>query len=334
MTDTRVMTVGTVMVDLLAVDLPNVAEPGRVIYAPIESRIGGHPVDVAIDLVKMGFPARSVAMVAAVGEGTYGSFVEAVMNEYSFRTYLQRVSSHDTGRNLVLGVTGEDRRFHMDPGANWYLDADHVTAALADFAPHVLSLRPGYTGIDFELTDLLRPLVDTLVLCDVMQPHPDRPSDLVIPALPFVDIVHCNEGEALTVTGAATIDEAVGIFLDGGVAMMLVTSGERGARVVTNRYDVVQSGFHVPTVDPTGCGDAFCAGAIEWLTRFESPPARSTLGSLGSDDLTDLLAHAQSVGASAATKPGCVEGVSKEGAQWIWSEQSDRVLLNTHTRRR
>lgn len=322
------------MVDLLAVNLPNVAEPGRVVYTPIESRIGGHPVDVAIDLAKMGFPARSIALVAAVGEGLYGSFVESVIDQYSFGTYLQRISSHDTGKNIVLAVTGEDRRFHLDPGANWYLDPVYVAGALADFAPHVLSLRPGYTGIDLNLSGLLEPMVDTLVLCDVMHPHPDRPVDLVIPALPFIDIIHCNEGEALAVTGGASVEEAVAVFLDGGAEMILITSGERGARAVTRRLDVFQPGFHVSTVDLTGCGDAFCAGIIEWLTRFQSPPVSSTLDGLGAEDLAQLLAHAQSIGASAATKAGCVEGVSKEVVQQIWSEQSDRILMNTTTRRR
>lgn len=336
MTDPKVMAVGTVMVDVLAVGIPHVAEPGRVVYTPnqIETRIGGHPIDVAIDLVEMGLPGSSIGLVAAIGEGIYGSYVDQVIDRYHFETYLQRVPSRDTGTNIVLEVAGEDRRFHIDPGANWDLSPGFVSDAIADFAAQILTIRPGYTGIDHHLAELLEPLAETLVLLDLMQPHPSRPVDLVIPALRYVDLVHCNRHEALTVTGAADLDEAVGVFFEHGVAMVLVTSGENGASVVTPTQVISQHGFQVEAVDATGCGDAFCAGVIEFLVRSGSPPTRAALDGMGTEDLARMLARAQAVGASAATKPGCVEGVSKQTVDRIWSDQGESILESTETSRR
>ena len=333
---TRVMAVGTVMVDVLAVGIPHIAEPGQVVYTPheIETLIGGHPIDVAIGLAEMGVPARSIALVAAIGEGIYGSYVAGDIGRYDFETYLQPVSTHDTGRNLVLEVAGEDRRFHIDPGANWYLDPRHVAAALADFEPQILTVRPGYTGIDLDLAGLLTPLDSVLVLLDVMQPHPDRPEDLVIPALRHVDLVHCNEREALKVTGASTLDEAIAVFLDHDLGMVLVTSGERGARLITSGLDLSQKGFEIDAVDATGSGDAFCAGVIDWLIRSDSPPTRDTLDQMTPSDLTTMLARGQAVGAAAATKPGCVAGVTKETVDGIWSGLGEAVLNSTEVSRR
>jgi sugar/nucleoside kinase (ribokinase family) len=332
MTDsTRVMAVGTVMVDVLAVGIPHVAEPGHVVYTPnqIEALIGGHPIDVAIDLAEMGIPAPSIGLVAAIGEGIYGSYVDEVIDRYGFETHLQRVASRDTGTNIVLEVAGEDRRFHIDPGANWDLSPRFVAEAIAGFAPQILTIRPGYTGIDRHVAELLEPLDETLVLLDVMQPHPSRPVDLVIPALQYVDLVHCNQREALTVTGAADLDEAVRVFFEHGVGMVLVTSGEHGASVITPSQVISQQGFEVDAVDATGCGDAFCAGIIEFLIRSESPPTRATLDGMGSQDQAMMLARGQTVGASAATKPGCVEGVSKQTVDAIWSHQGESVLEST-----
>jgi sugar/nucleoside kinase (ribokinase family) len=332
----RVMAVGTVMVDVLAVGLPHIAEPGRVVYSPreIESHIGGHPVDVAIDLAELGYPAQSIGLVAAVGEGMYGSYVSGVIERYGFQTFLQRVTSRDTGKNLVLEVEGEDRRFHLDPGANWFLDPAHVSDALKRFGPEVLTLRPGYTGIDFHLEQLLADLDGVLVLLDVMQPHPSRPVDLVMPALPFVDIVHCNRDEAMTVTGAPTVEAAVTSLLDRGPQAVLLTSGASGAQAITTAHRVTQPAFQVDVVDATGCGDAFCAGVIEWLAGFGSTPTRSTLGALTPNDLAEMLAYAQAVGASAATETGCVEGVSRRLVDGLRASQGPRVRADTVTAER
>jgi len=332
----RVMAVGTVMVDVLAVGIPEVAEPGHVVYTPnqIESLIGGHPVDVAIDLAQIGVPAPSIGLVVAIGEGIYGSYVDGVIGRYDFETYLQRVVSRDTGTNIVLEVTGEDRRFHIDPGANWELSPRFVADAIADFDPQILTIRPGYTGIDRPVVELLSPLEETLVLLDVMQPHPDHPVDLVIPALEYVDLVHCNQREALTVTGATDLDEAVAVFFDHGVGMALITAGEHGASVITPNRVISQHGFAVEAVDATGCGDAFCAGVIEFLISPGSPPTRGTLAGMSAEDLARMLARGQAVGASAATRPGCVEGVSKLAIAEIWSQQGESVFESTEISRR
>ena len=333
---TRVMAVGTVMVDVLAVGLPHIAEPGHVVYAQheIESHIGGHPCDVAIDLAELGYPADAIGLVAALGDGMYGSYVTEVIRRYDFETFLQRVPTHDTGKNLVLKVEGEDRRFHIDPGANWFLDPTHVTDALAHFEPQVLTLRPGYTGIDLHVAELLSDLTGVLVLLDLMQPHPSRPFDLVIPALPFVDIVHCNRHEAMAVTGASRLEDAVADLLHHGPQVVLLTSGAAGAQAVTSAHTVTQPGLRIDVVDPTGCGDAFCAGVIEWLVGFASTPTRTTLEGLTPDDLAELLAHAQAVGASAATKTGCVEGVSRRLVDELRTSQVSRVLADTRTEAR
>lgn len=326
----RVLATGTIMVDVMAVGIPAVAGPGEVIFTSVDSRIGGHPIDVAIDLVKLGWSPDSVAVAAAVGTGPFGSFVREVIAGYGIQTFLQDVTNQDTGRNLVLEVAGEDRRFHLDPGANWVLDAEHIVSALDTWRPELLTLRPGYTGIDLALADILAPLTDTIALLDIMQPHPDRPAGFVRSVLPFVDLIHCNEREALINTGAPTLEAAIESFLSAGVELVLVTDGPHGARAFTGAWEVTQHGFRVHTIDVTGCGDAFCAGVIHYLDEHDSPP----LHDLGPDELAELLIVAQAVGASAATAVGCVEGVSAGMTDRILAGQSDTVRQQTEKRQR
>jgi sugar/nucleoside kinase (ribokinase family) len=326
----RVLATGTVMVDVMAVGLPAVAEPGEVIYTAVESHIGGHPVDVAIDLVRLGKDPESVAVAAAVGKGPFGSFVRSVMDGYNIQTFLQDVTTTDTGRNLVLAVAGEDRRFHLDPGANWELSAAHVASAVATFKPDLLTLRPGYSGIDLDLHEVLDPLDGTLIMLDIMQPHPERPAGFIRSIMPNVDVLHCNEREALINTAASTLEEAVDAFLSAGVKVVLVTGGEHGASGFTGRWQVSQEGFHVDTVDATGCGDAFCAGVILYLEEANPPE----LEDLEPQHLTELLISAQATGAAAATAAGCVAGVSSGARDQILAGQSEAILRTTQTTNR
>lgn len=326
----RVLAAGTIMVDVMAVGLPSVAAPGEVIYTTVHSHIGGHPIDVAIDLVELGRPPDSVAVAAAVGTGPFGSFVREVIDRYQIQTFLQEVQDEDTGRNLVLEVVGEDRRFHLDPGANRMLTAEHVIGALGAWQPDLFTLRPGYTGIDLVLPDIVGPLGQPVVMLDIMEPHPDRPAGYLRNVLPHVDLLHCNEREALVNTGAPTLEGAVDEFLHAGVDLVLVTGGARGARAFTGSWEVDQRGFEVDAIDATGCGDAFCAGVIAYLDEHEPP----RLDDLDPDELTELLLHAQAVGASAATAVGCVEGVSAATTAVILAEQRDRVRHATQTKGR
>ncbi len=317
----RVLAAGTLMVDIMAMGLPRLAEPGEVLYTDVETHIGGHPIDVAIDLVETGASPDAVAVAAAVGTGPFGDFVRRVIGRYGIRTFLQEVPDRDTGRNLVLGVEGRDRRLHIDPGANWLLLTDHVAAALASWEPDLFTVRPGYTGIDLTLGEILAPLEGTTVLVDLMRPHPSRPPDYLAGALTRADIVHVNEREALLNTATETVEDAAASLLDRGVKLVLVTAQERGASAFTQRFEVRQPPFSVEAVDATGCGDAFCAGVIRMLG--ERGHSRDL--DLSADELVDLLAEAQAVGASAATAIGCVEGVSAEIVDHLLSSQAESV---------
>jgi ribokinase len=322
----RVLSTGTVMVDILAVGLDAIAGPGSVVYTPreIETRIGGHPIDVAIDLIRMGVDPADVALVAAVGEGTYGAFVRSTVEAYGMTAYLQFVADRDTGKNLVLQVAGEDRRFHIDPGANWVLDPGYVIGVIRNWNPAVVTLRPGYSGIDLNLADVLAATGDAVVLLDVMAPHPSRPAGFLEPALRRADIVHCNELEARTVMGVSSLDEAVRAILSHGVRLVVVTSGDAGASAFTRTHRITQRGYRVDAVDATGCGDAFCAGLALALDQ----PGVDELGQ-DPDSVVGLLALAQAVGASAATAVGCVEGVSAPLVERLVADQGADLRVDT-----
>jgi sugar/nucleoside kinase (ribokinase family) len=234
------------------------------------------------------------------------------------------VQDRDTGKNLVLQVADEDRRFHIDPGANWLLDAGHVARAISQWTPDVVTLRPGYSGIDLDLDAVMAAAGDAVVLLDIMQPHPARPAGYLEAALRRADIVHCNEIEARVAMGVSTLDQAVGSLLAFGVDLILITAGGEGATAYTRTHRVGQPGYMVEAVDVTGCGDAFCAGTVMALDALNTGVIPRDPESVGS-----LLALAQAVGASAATAVGCVEGVGAALVDRLTSDQKADLLAAT-----
>ena len=326
----KVLTTGTVNVDILLVGLDRISPPAEVTYLEREVAvsIGGHPVDVGIDLVKLGVDPQQVGTVVAVGNGLFGDYVRKVMQQNRLAVFVQEVEITDTGKNVVLEQEGEDRRFHIDPGASWHLDPGFVIEKIREFSPGIFCVRPGYCGIDLHLEDIFREVKarDCFLFLDIMQFHPKRPRQLLLPFFRYADAVHCNEKEAMVNTGKNSPGDAVGEILRRGAKSVFLTKGDRGAEFIAGNHRIVQSGFAVDFVDATGAGDAFCAGVVCKLMELDSLEG---LHELDTKTLTDMLMIGQAVGASATTAAGCVEGVSRELVERLLAEQRGHVLDST-----
>lgn len=329
----RVLTGAVLVVDHVAVGFPDYPRAGKKQYTrqPIERHVGGHTANAAIDLVKLGLDPAAVGVVGAIGRDDEGQFIRETFNRFGIQCFLAEYEEVPTGKNLILVPEGQDRTFILSPGANLSLAAEHVANILLDAQPEILSLRPGYTGIDGNLARVFRSAQDigAYTLLDVIEPFA-HPWSVFRSALPYLDAVHANDDEAMAVTGAASVEEAIEALLGFGVKLVLLTLGARGAIVATEQYRVEQPAFQVNVADPSGCGDAFCAGVIAKLLD-RSPEQRRNLMI---DDLADIVTLAQAVGAAAATAVGCTAGVSFRAVDALFDEQAERVVSETRLRLR
>lgn len=92
-----------------------------------------------------------------------------------------------------------------------------------------------------------------------------------------VDLLFCNEDEALGFTGCATLDDAIARLRN--VAQRgLVTIGARGAVAWTQDGQVLVPGRQVVAVDTLGAGDSFAGATLYGLTRGWSLQASAELG--------------------------------------------------------
>ena len=333
MSRTSILTTGIVVVDLIAAGLPSVAKPGQVIFTPrgIKTRLGGHSANVSIDLAKLGVPGEEILLVGSVGNDLYSNFVEETLKSYGVRVKLEKVEGVETSKNLILVVRGEDRRFHVDVGANLHLDPERVVEVLRCERPKLFYV--GATGMlgrfDYELARVLgtAKAVGCTTFIDVIVPY-EKTWDYLIPALKYVDIFHCNDAEIKSLSGRRGLEEAVKVLRDEGVKLAIVTIGERGLYALHPKAAIKMPAFNVEVVDPTGAGDAFCAGIMYWLWRRDFP----NLERLVEEDLLEMLLFASAVGASAVTTEGTTAGVNISFVRSLLLRQGERVRSRAHVR--
>jgi len=323
-----VTTIGILVSDIIAAELPSIANPGEVIFTPrgIKLRIGGHPANVSIDLVKLGLKENSISLIGAVGKDIFGKFIEETLHKYGVKTHLQYYDV-GTSKNIILVVKGEDRRFHVEVGANQYLNPKPVYGILKEERPKIFYVgATGWLGkFDERLEEILQYAkeIGSITFVDIIAPY-GKNWDYIIPSLKHTDIFHCNNIEASNITGEKTVNGNLVKLYEYGVEFPVITLGKNGLQALFRDKLIDMPAFQVNDIDPTGAGDAFCAGII-----YKIISKKYRLNEIGVRDFKEILVFASAVGASATTEEGTTEGVKINFIQKIIKEQEQRILQNT-----
>jgi sugar/nucleoside kinase (ribokinase family) len=321
---------GILVVDLIAAHLPKVSDPGELTYAPkgIEVHMGGHSGNVSINLTKLGLEKGEVSSVGAVGEDIFGDFLERLLEENGIVTHLQRLSRVGTSKDLILVVSGEDRRFHCDIGANWHLSPEHVLSILVEEKPLIFYAGGvGFTGrFDEELAKVLRRAKELgcLTFVDPVTPY-KQGWDFIIPPIEWTDIFHCNKDEAEKITGKGDPIEAARVLTGKGAQLAIISLGQKGLIAETEDVLFEMPAFKVPVVDPTGAGDALCAGVMRGLLRVTGYKRRE-VSELSKDELARILLEGEAAGASCVTMIGTTTAVTEENVSKLLEEKGETVL--------
>jgi sugar/nucleoside kinase (ribokinase family) len=325
----KVTCAGILVADLIAAELPKVSQPGEITFTrrPIETHVGGHAANVSVDLMRLGMRPGEVNCLGAVGNDLFGHFFEQTLTRHRVSVSLQRTSEARTSVDLILVVEGEDRRYHCDVGANDELDPDFVLRAARREPPWLFNA--GGAGlmakVDRNLARVLREVkkLGSVTFLSPVMPH-GRNWDFLRKALPWIDVFHCNDLEATSLTGQKDRLRAIKTLMAWGPRIVLVSRGAEGVTAAGRNRLLTMKGFRVRTLDPTGAGDAFCAGFIRSAVRiFEAAGARS----LDWDDetLAKILLEAQAAGAACVTGIGTTSAVTRTAVNRLKAAQGDRV---------
>ncbi|MGD2141988.1 MAG: carbohydrate kinase family protein [Candidatus Bathyarchaeota archaeon] len=321
----EVLCSGSFLCDIIASSLPRIGDPGDLVYAPkgISLHSGGHAANVAIDLAQLG--RSKITVVGAIGEDFLGDFLLSELAKRGLRARPERITGFHTAKNLALVVEGQDRRFIAELSANTMLTPDHVLEAIWETQPSVFyqGTVGGLRNIDPELGAVLTEAKSSgaLTFVDVVRPY-DGGWEGLRESYDFIDILHCNESEAISLTSQKDHLSACDALIREGISIVLVTLGHEGLIASWGENRLRLPAFKVESIDPTGAGDAFCAGVIDTLLENK---AQNVFQELTMGVARNFLLRGSAAGAVCVKSAGATTAVTRRNVESLLLEQGEKV---------
>ena len=330
----KILACGFAILDILVAGLERLPKPGEVVLAPLGVKfwIGGHPVNVSVDLMQLGCARGEVAASFALGRDLAGEFIRRKLEEAGVLTFIQLVDEVDTGKTVVLVLRGRDRGFIGSPGANFHLSLDHVMDSISKFSPDIFYLACGILGeFDYKIDRVLEFCGSRgmITILDVARP-PGKGWDFLIKALKHVDVFHVNVDELREITGSRDVVKGLVKLRELGVRLPVVTGGGSGAFLLAQGKYLHQPSFEVEVIDPTGAGDAFCAGLIKFIA--DRRLSKDKLANLSMEEYAEMLLFAQAAGAACVEGVGTTTSVKLERVTQLLESQGKKILSSTAVR--
>ncbi len=324
----KILCSGSYICDFIAADLPGLGAPGDLIYPPegIKLYPGGHSANVAIDLIQLG--QSDVTTVGSIGFDILGEYLESELTNKGLHVFPERIQGAHTAKNIVLIVKGEDRRFFAELSANTQLSTNHVIKILEKTNPDYFyqGTIGGLKLLDRKIQKLFARAkkLGAVTVVDVVRPYLGGWDEL-IEVFDLIDIFHCNEYEIQALTGKKDPLKGCKELFKNNSGFVIVTLGPRGL-VAGWQGDLFQvPAFKVQTIDPTGAGDAFCAGIIDAVAQFKKSDKGEL--NLSKNNIKMILLKGSAAGAACVTSIGATPSVTRKNLDSLMNEQGKKILI-------
>ena len=263
MTAGSVLVLGSANLDLVVTSERH-PEPGEtLIGGDYSEHPGGKGLNQAVASARAGATTR---FVAAVGADSAGDVLLGVADDAGIDTSGVVTVDRPTGRALIVVSASGENSIVVVPGANTLCP----TASAIDTDVLVAQLE-----VPIEVVTSSFVAARDAGAITVLNPAPATP--LPPELLAVVDVIVPNEHEVDLLGG-------VDALLASGVGAVVVTLGERGARVHTEGRVTQVGSLAVDTVDTTGAGDTFtgylAAGLSEGLNLVTAATRGCAAGAL------------------------------------------------------
>lgn len=265
MPESRIVAFGDVIDDIVAMPYGPI-RPDTDTDASIGFRPGGSAANTAAWLGSLGASVDFVGIVGSADHERHTALLEAA----GVTSHLRAHTTLTTG-TIVIIVDGAHRTMLTERGANSELDPSDVTdgvlagAAVLHLTGHALLNSSGAAGLAALITRART--AGALVSVDPGSAGfiADYGVDRFLEAIAGTSLLFPSLDEGRILTGLEDPAE-VAATLARTFRWVVLTMGTDGA-IISHDGDIVRvPAIAVPIVDPTGAGDAFCAGFLdEWL---------------------------------------------------------------------
>jgi ribokinase len=284
----RVSVLGSINLDLV-VRVPNLPRPGDTVVGDRLLHFhGGKGANQAVAAARLGAQVRMLGRVG--NDGFAEELLRALAEDRVDISGIARDAEEPSGAALILVEKGGQNTIAIALGANARVGAAEVER-----------LGAGLESDDVLVLQLEVPLDTVRAAAEagrragakvVLNAAPVQPG-LALSALPEVDVLVVNEGEASLLSGREVGDlpsaEAAGAALSRAAGAVVVTMGAQGSVLWESGKAVRVEAHPVLAVDATAAGDAF-VGAVAYglaagYSRLEAVQLGSAAGALAATRL-------------------------------------------------
>lgn len=278
-----------------------------------EQNPGGAPANMLASLNKCG---KKTAFIGKVGNDMHGQFLKETLEGAGIDTK-GLVLGDDVFTTLAFVDINEkgERKFSFarKPGADIMLREDEVDLSILQASKilHVGSLS--LTDEPSRSTTLYAIEKAKEFGCLISYDPNYRESlwDSVESAikemksvLPYVDMMKLSDEETVLLTGEDTIEGAAAKIIEGGVSLVAVTLGDKGAYVCNKDGGAYANGFKSSVVDTTGAGDSFWGGFVYKMLAAGKVPAEVSI-----EEACDFALFGNAVASLCVEKRGGIPGI-------------------------
>ena len=268
--------VGIMVADVMV--KPVKALPKRGLLEPVDMislHTGGNAMTAAININTMGL---SSAVVGRVGCDSFGDFLVDTLEKKGIDTKnVSRDENAQTSSSVLFISEDGERSFFHCVGANGTfrmkdIDWSEIDKAKIIFVTGVFLLD----AFDrYDLTEFLkkcREMGKTTVV-DVCWDSKGRWSEIISPAMPYIDIFLPSIDEAREIAGKESPEDCAKVFFEQGAGKVIIKLGGDGCYVQENENEpgvILPCCKGVTAVDTTGAGDSFCSGFLAAYSKGKS----------------------------------------------------------------
>ena len=303
----KILCIGEALIDMICTDKGKSLAAGHNFL----KKPGGAPTNVAAAIAALG---GEVELAAKVGNDPFGKQLIEVMQSFNVSTKWMYQDNHffTTFAFVSLMEDGE-RDFVFNRGADAELSRTEIEEIdLDDFAIiHFGSatgflpgpLQAAYQGLlqkalQKNLFISFDPNYRHLLFRNNVQTFIDQSWNF----LESCNFFKVSEEEAILITGAATLADAIKALNQKTNAIFAITIGKEGTMLSINQETIIIPSIHVKAVDTTGAGDAFVGAVLYQLSKMHDD-----LAAISFENWKNIIYNANKAGARTCEYMGAME---------------------------
>lgn len=304
----KILCIGEALIDMICTDKGKSLSDGNNFL----KKAGGAPTNVAAAIAALG---GNVELAAKVGIDPFGKHLIEVMQDFGISTkYVLQDEHYFTTFAFVSLMENGERDFYFNRGADGQLslaEVDNINldefsiihfGSATGFLPG--PLQAAYQGLlqkalSKNIFISFDPNFRQLLFKTETKTFIDQSWNF----LKYCHFFKVSDDEALLITGASNLTDAVTILLEKTTGIFAITLGKEGTMLGLNKKTVVVPSIPVKPVDTTGAGDAFVGALLYQL----SDKSLDQILSLSEIEWHQTVVNANKAGARTCEYMGAME---------------------------